>query len=374
MLVAESFFPAVDGTTTTVKAVVDRLVETGHTVLVVAPAPGLTSYRGCRVARIQQRDRVGTQVREVLEAFGPDLVHVTSPGTVGRKALKHASRLGVPTLTVQQTPVSALAADQWCAKVRDRSDAGARDRHLDARPGSPTWVSPPGSGDRASTRPPSAPSSGTPGCTAPGRAAVRAAARGWSSGSWAACTGGTACGCSRTSAWCPASARSIVGDGPQRGWLAARMPEAKFTGPLGSGDLTRALAAMDVLVHPGTQETCCHALREAAASGVPVVAPRAGWRPGRRPLPRDRAAVRPDRHPRPRPGGRGGRRGTGTAPCWAPRPRGGRPAGLAGGRRRAGGRTTRRWSPGARAHRGPPEHPDVSHTPRGQAGRRGGVA
>lgn len=71
----------------------------------------------------------------------------------------------------------------------------------------------------------------------------------------------------------------IVGDGPQRGWLAARMPEAKFTGPLGSGDLTRALAAMDLLVHPGTQETCCHALREAAASGVPVVAPRAGGAP-----------------------------------------------------------------------------------------------
>src|SRR5262245_37066665 len=105
-LVAESFFPAVDGTTTTVKAVVDRLVATGHDVVVTAQAPGLTTYRGCRVARIQPRGLVGTQVRGLLDEFGPDLVHVTSPDTVGRKALKHATRMGVRTLTVQQTPVS----------------------------------------------------------------------------------------------------------------------------------------------------------------------------------------------------------------------------------------------------------------------------
>ena len=121
-LVAESFFPAVDGTTTTVKAVVDRLVDHGHEVLVIAPAPGLTSYRGCRVARIQSREPVGAQVRAELEAFAPDLVHVTSPDTVGRKALKHAGRLGIRTLIVQQTPVSHLAAERWRTKVADRSD------------------------------------------------------------------------------------------------------------------------------------------------------------------------------------------------------------------------------------------------------------
>ena len=84
----------------------------------------------------------------------------------------------------------------------------------------------------------------------------------------------------------------LVGDGPQRPWLAARLPDAKFTGPLETGDLTRAMAALDVLVHPGTEETCCHALREAAASGVPVVAPRSGGAPDVVRLARVRPALR----------------------------------------------------------------------------------
>ena len=50
-LVTESFYPAVDGTTTTVKAVADRLVDTGHEVTLLAPGPGLSSVGDSRYAR-----------------------------------------------------------------------------------------------------------------------------------------------------------------------------------------------------------------------------------------------------------------------------------------------------------------------------------
>jgi phosphatidylinositol alpha 1,6-mannosyltransferase len=68
----------------------------------------------------------------------------------------------------------------------------------------------------------------------------------------------------------------LIGAGPQRDRLATRLPDAVFSGPLATGDLATALASLDVLVHPGEHETCSHTLREAAASGIPVVAPRSG--------------------------------------------------------------------------------------------------
>jgi hypothetical protein len=70
----------------------------------------------------------------------------------------------------------------------------------------------------------------------------------------------------------------VIGDGPRRGWLAERAPGVRFTGDLRGGDLPTAIASLDVLVHPGTRLTCAHALREARAAGVPVVAARAGGR------------------------------------------------------------------------------------------------
>jgi phosphatidylinositol alpha 1,6-mannosyltransferase len=279
VLVAESFFPAVDGTTTTVKAVVDRLVDTGHDVLVVAPAPGLASYRGCRVARIQPRELVGTQVRAELEAFAPDLVHVTSPETIGRKALKHAGRLGIPTLTVQHTPVSHLAAERWRAKVADRSDrvlvtaTWMRERVGDLDVDAGLWV--PGVDTTAF------------GPQLRDRWLHDNWARAGSSAGPRVVVGYVGSlhrrhGVRRLAnlAQVPGIRPVLIGDGPQRPWLAGRLPDAKFTGALETGDLTRAMAALDVLVHPGNEETCCHALREAAASGVPVVAPRSGGAPG----------------------------------------------------------------------------------------------
>ncbi len=64
----------------------------------------------------------------------------------------------------------------------------------------------------------------------------------------------------------------IVGDGPARDWLEARLPDATFTGFLGGTDLARAVASMDVLFFPSVTETFGNVTLEAMASGVPVVA------------------------------------------------------------------------------------------------------
>jgi glycosyltransferase involved in cell wall biosynthesis len=64
----------------------------------------------------------------------------------------------------------------------------------------------------------------------------------------------------------------VVGEGPARAWLEARLPGAVFTGFQGGKDLGRAVAAMDVLFNPSVTETFGNVTLEAMACGVPVVA------------------------------------------------------------------------------------------------------
>ena len=67
----------------------------------------------------------------------------------------------------------------------------------------------------------------------------------------------------------------VVGDGPARDWLQGRLPEAVFTGFQGGIDLGRAVASMDVLFNPSVTETFGNVTLEAMACGVPVVAAKA---------------------------------------------------------------------------------------------------
>jgi phosphatidylinositol alpha 1,6-mannosyltransferase len=275
VLVTETFYPAVDSTTTTLKATVDRLVDRGHTVRIVAPGPGLGSYRGCDVVRVRPLEPVGSQIRSAIESFSPDLVQVHSPRAVGRKALKHAARAGVPTIAVEQSPVLDLSADYWRVKVAERAD-----RVLVTSPWMVHRAAELGV-DAELWEPGVDPAAFTPALrdqwlhTAWSRAKSKAGPQvvvGYVGGLHRQAGVRRLAGLANV----PGIRPVLIGSGPERDWLARRLPDARFTGPLGIGDLTVALPSLDLLVHPGEHETDCHALREAAASGVPVVAPRAG--------------------------------------------------------------------------------------------------
>ena len=141
-LISESFLPQVNGVSNTVRHVVDRLLETGHEPLVVAPAPGLGDYRRVPVVRVRSARLPGyssfhlglpdRRLDEALDAFRPDLVHLASPLALGAWGLRAARRMDVPTLAVYQTDVSGFArrygvpgaglVDGWVAALHRRVD------------------------------------------------------------------------------------------------------------------------------------------------------------------------------------------------------------------------------------------------------------
>ena len=68
----------------------------------------------------------------------------------------------------------------------------------------------------------------------------------------------------------------IVGAGPAEAMLRQHMPDAIFLGERRGDELAAIYASLDIFVHSGPYETFGQTLQEAAASGLPVVAPAAG--------------------------------------------------------------------------------------------------
>lgn len=293
---SESFLPTVNGVTTSVVRVLEHLAARGHEAMVVAPAAGSPrEYAGFRVHQVPalayRQFPVGlpnAQVSGLIADFRPDVLHVASPFLLGAQAIAAANRLGVPSVAIYQTDVSGYAKrnrlsaasafakrltrwihegadltlapsssaladlraagvprlERWGRGVdieryhpRRRDGAGARDLRARLAPGDEVLV-------------------GYVGRVAPEKSLERLAdLRG-----------------------IPGIRLAIVGDGPAMPTVRRALDgmPVTFVGALGGEDLANAYAAFDVFVHTGTEETFGQTLQEAHASGLPVVAPRAG--------------------------------------------------------------------------------------------------
>jgi phosphatidylinositol alpha 1,6-mannosyltransferase len=64
----------------------------------------------------------------------------------------------------------------------------------------------------------------------------------------------------------------VIGKGPAQEWFAERVPDAVFAGFQAGDDLGRAVASMDVFFNPSLTESFGNVTLEAMAAGVPVVA------------------------------------------------------------------------------------------------------
>ncbi|WP_110242035.1 glycosyltransferase family 4 protein [Nocardioides gilvus] len=292
-IVTESFFPQVNGVTNTVRHTVDRLLETGHEPLVIAPGPGPSVYRSARVVRVRSVALpryagfpIGLPdpiVEQTLADFRPDVVHLASPIALGAVGLRAARNLGIPTLAVYQTDIGGFARQyglraepavaKWVGRIHRRADRtlvpstaslhqlramGVTDLHRWGRGVSLDLFDPARRSEELRTHwtrgEPDQVVIGYVGRLAAEKQVRRLA----------------------EIADLPGTRLVVIGGGPEREWLGRHLPRARFTGMLRGHDLATAFASLDLFVHTGEAETFCQTVQEAQASGVPVVAPAAG--------------------------------------------------------------------------------------------------
>lgn len=327
-IIAESFIPIVNGVSNSVLRVLEHLRREGHDAMVIAPRPpgwqppaGDTPARDSSVASTSEPGPGDThagfpihrvpavdlppinslpigvplpRVYKLLKQFQPDVVHLASPFVLGGAGVFAAKALKVPCVAIYQTDVPGFTEHYKLTFLLKMSWRWVRAMHnnsaLTLAPSSPTieqlrdhgvqrvhhW------GRGVDTQ-----------RFHPAKRSVELRGQWWEEGQ------------AKRSTDAPAEPRKlvgfvgrlaaekdvanlaslndredvqlvIVGDGPEREALEKLISTAVFTGALYGEELAVAFASLDVFVHPGRFETFCQAIQEAQASGLPVVAPRAG--------------------------------------------------------------------------------------------------
>ncbi|HLS45381.1 MAG TPA: glycosyltransferase family 1 protein [Ornithinicoccus sp.] len=299
-IVTESFLPALNGVTTSVCKVLECLADAGHDALVIAP--GTTPwaetaaperYAGFPVHTVSsvpiRQFRVGLpsyELETVLHRFRPDVVHVASPFVLGVRGLTAARSLGIPSVAIYQTDMpsyirqhsgpigdlTARAAWRWIRRIHSQADltlapssAALQDLQSHDVPRVALWgrgvdstLFHPDRKPEVALRRQLAPNGelliGYVGRLAPEKELHRLSELND----------------------LPHSRLVLVGDGPSTDLLREALPGAALLGRLEGEELARSYAAFDLFVHTGTRETFGQTLQEAAAAGLPVIAPARG--------------------------------------------------------------------------------------------------
>lgn len=270
-IVTDAWSPQVNGVVRTLQAVRAELTAMGHDVLVISPdlygSLPCPTYPEIRLALASGRS-IGARIA----AFGAEAVHLATEGPLCLAARRWCLREGRPFTTAYHTQFPDYVAKrtgmpaEWFwryirwfhapAEAVLVSTSSIR-RTLEAH-GIP-HVKPWGRGVDLSVFAPGAPPHEAfaalprPIQLSVGRVAVEKNLDAFLT------TG-------------QPGTKVIVGDGPARGELEARFPQAIFLGPLSGRALAGAYAGADVFVFPSRTDTFGLVMIEALACGTPVAA------------------------------------------------------------------------------------------------------
>jgi phosphatidylinositol alpha 1,6-mannosyltransferase len=297
-IVTESFPPDVNGVAHSVLRVATHLARRGHQPFVIAPQPAgragpadaalpfpvtrvpslpLPGYPGFRLGL------AGRRLRAALAAHRADVVHLASPFFLGAQGSAAAARLGLPSVAVYQTDVPGYArvyrtgrageeaAWYWLRRIhgqaaRTLAPSTATAATLLAQGIGRVWLW--GRGVDTERFHPGRRSAGLRAALAPGGEVIAGYVGRVAAEKRLDLLAGVAA--------LPGVRLVIVGGGPAEAAARRLLPGAVFLGPRHGDELADLYASFDLFVHAGPHETFGQTLQEAAASGLPVVAPAAG--------------------------------------------------------------------------------------------------
>ena len=295
-IITESFAPDLNGVAHTVLRVAEHLTRRGHEPLIIAPepSPGRTAgpfpYPVERVPSISLPGypsfRLGLPsraIRSALVGHGTELVHLASPVFLGVTGNAVARHLHLPTIAVYQTDIPAYAraygmhglgeaaAWRWLRRIHNAAERTLAPStsimtQLRAHGFERIWLW--GRGVDTARFDPRKRNEALRKELAPNGEVLAGYVGRLANEKRVDLLAGVA--------ELPGVRLVVVGGGPAEAALRERMPSAAFLGEQQGEQLAQTYASFDVFVHSGPYETFGQTLQEAAASGLPVVAPAAG--------------------------------------------------------------------------------------------------